>query len=827
MPTGLPALGRQRSTARRGDTGVPDAPGAQRLNKLSRLHRKRSVCTLAGLLITLILGPVVSPAPADAQILPPPTPPFQGKVAASRDQSIPDWPRAMQPKAGAPNVLLIMLDDVGFGAASVFGGPAATPELEKLASQGLRYNRFHVDALCSPTRSALLSGRNHHQLGFGRTAEPSAGYPGYNTVWPKSAASVAEILRQNGYSTAAFGKWHNTPSWEISPAGPFDHWPTGLGFEYFYGFMGGADSQFEPRLYRNTTAVEPPAKPAQGYHLTVDLVNDAIGWLHRHDAVAPQRPFFLYFATGATHAPHQVPAEWVAKYKGKFSQGWDKLREETFARQKALGVIPANAELTPRPAQIPAWDSLPAGERELLARQQEVYAAYLEQTDHEVGRLLQAVKEEGQADNTLILYIVGDNGGDAAAGLSGTERSTAQPYGEEGDIQTRLQHIDEIGSEDYLNNYASGWAWASTTPFQWMKQVASHLGGTRDPLIVSWPARIKDKGGLRSQFHHVNDIAPTLYEVAGVRFPTEVNGVKQLPLEGKSLVYSFDQPQSPSPHHIQYFEMWGNRGIYKDGWWAGARHVAPWELYSQPQKWFQSFADDRWELYNLEQDYSQAHDLAAQNSQKLKEMIATFDAEARRNQVYPLLPIRGGNPSPAKGRTVFTYRSGVTRLPAAVVPKLGDRAHRIVADIVVPTGKAAGVIVAQGGRFGGFTLYLRDGRAVYEINVLGKYRQKIESQQALPPGPAQISFEVTLEKEAAGAQPVVLPYQSARLHQAVGRLYINGAQVAEAQFPKYGVFEGFTETLDVGSDAGSPVSDQYASPFAFSGQINKVNIELR
>jgi arylsulfatase len=720
-----------------------------------------------------------------------------------------------------------MLDDVGFGAASVFGGPAATPELERLAAEGLRYNRFHVDALCSPTRAALLSGRNHHQLGFGRTAEPSAGYPGYNTVWPKSAASVAEILRQNGYSTAAFGKWHNTPSWEISPAGPFDHWPTGLGFEYFYGFMGGADSQFEPRLYRNTTAVEPPAKPQAGYHLTIDIVNEAVRWLHQHDAVAPDRPFFLYLATGATHAPHQVPADWVAKYKGKFDQGWDQLRAATFERQKALGVIPANAELTTRPQKIPAWDSLPPAERRLLARQQEVYSAYLEHTDHEVGRLLQAVRDEGKADNTLILYIVGDNGGDAAAGLSGTERSTAQPYGEEGDIQTRLRHIDEIGSEDYLNNYAAGWAWASTTPFQWMKQVASHLGGTRDPLIVSWPARIRDKGGLRSQFHHVNDIAPTLYEVAGINFPGVVNGVRQLPLEGKSLAYSFDQPDAPSPHRLQYFELWGNRGIYKDGWWAGARHVAPWELYSQPEKWFQSFDADHWELYDLDRDYSQAHDLAAQNPKKLQELIAAFDAQARRNQVYPLLPIRGGNPSPARGRTLFTYRSGVDRLPAAVLPKLGDRSHRITADIVVPVGRADGVVIAQGGRFGGFSLFLRDGRPVYEINILGKYRQRVEATQVLPAGPAQVVVDVELDPEKAKPEPVVLPYQSSGLHGAVGRVYINGTQAGEARFAKFGVLEGFTETLDIGSDAGSPVSDQYDSPFSFNGKINMVNIELK
>ncbi len=495
-----------------------------------------------------------------------------------REESVPSWPEAAKAPDGAPNVILILLDDVAFGDTSLMGGSAQTPVIEKLAAQGLLYNRFHVCPMSSPTRASLLTGRNHHQVGFGNISELSAGFPGYNSVFPKAAAPMAEVLRQNGYSTAAFGKWHNTPTWEISPTGPFDRWPTGQGFEYFYGFMGGAISQWQPRLYRNTVAVEPPATPQQGYHLTTDLANEAIRWLHQHEATAADKPFFLYFATGAVHAPLHVAKEWIDKYRGKFDQGWDKLREETFARQKKLGVIPADAELTPRPSELPAWDSLSAEQKKLMARQAEVYAGFLEHTDYEVGRVLQAIKDEGKADNTLVLYIVGDNGASAEGALTGYENGG--PYGNSNsaDVATRLQYADEFGSELFANAYSAAWAWGMSSPLQWMKQVASHLGGTRDPLIVSWPARIKAKGEIRSQFAHVVDIAPTIYELAGIRFPDTVNGVKQIPLEGKSFAYTFDNPQAPSAMTLQYFEMLGSRGIYKDGWWAGARNRLPWNL---------------------------------------------------------------------------------------------------------------------------------------------------------------------------------------------------------------------------------------------------------
>jgi arylsulfatase A-like enzyme len=769
----------------------------------------------------LVLGAISTGWAAD-ESLPKPDPAFKGKVAAKREESVPAWPESTKAPEGAPNVLVVLLDDVGYGASRVFGGPVQTPALEKLAASGLSYNRFHVNSLCSPTRGSLLTGRNNHQIGFGTITEGSSGYPGYNSVWPKSAVSTAEVLRQNGYSTAAFGKWHNTPVWEVSPAGPFDHWPTSLGFEYFYGFMAAAGSQWEPCLYRNTTAVDAPAKPAQGYHLTIDLANDAIRWLHTHDAVAPDKPFYLYFATGATHTPHHVPKEWVAKYKGQFNQGWDKLREETFARQKKLGVIPADAELTARPKELPAWDSLSADQKKLLAHQMEVYAGFLAQTDYEVGRVLQAIKDEGKSDNTLVLYIVGDNGASGEGGLTGYENGGAYDT-KTAAISTRLEHLDDFGSEVFSNHYAAAWAWGLNTPYQWMKQVSSHLGGTRDPLIVSWPARIKDAGGVRAQFTHVTDIAPTIFEATGVKFPESVNGVQQIPLEGKSLVFTFDNAQAPSIHNLQYFEMVGNRGIYKDGWWAGARHILPWELSAQ--RYQTPIGQHPWELYDLDHDFSQAHDLAATYPEKLKELQDAFDAEAKRNNVYPLTPLPGeGRPSPANGKTSFTYRSGVARLPSGVTPNLAGRSQRIVADLEVPAAGAEGVIIAQGGRNGGFSLYVKDGKLIYEANTFTPNHEKVESAQPLPHGKVEVAFEFTADASGGTAQNGFTGIAT-RDVGGQARLSINGKQVAEGHFAHLYPLNSGTETLDVGSDTGSPVSN-YESPFSFTGVVDKVTVDL-
>ena len=753
-----------------------------------------------------------------ADSLPKPDPAFQGKIDPSRDKSKPDWPVRPGAPKGAPNVVLILLDDVGFGATATFGGPVATPFLSQLAASGLRYNRFHVNAMCSPTRGALLSGRNNHEIGFGVITESAAGYPGYNSVWPKSAASVAEVLKLNGYSTAAFGKWHNTPVWEVNPAGPFDHWPTGLGFEYFYGFLGAAVSQWEPTLYRNTTPVEAAAGHKGIYHLTSDLVNDAIHWVEQHDAVSPQKPFFLYLATGATHQPHHVPQEWVAKQKGLFDEGWDKLREHTFARQKEIGAIPANAELTPRPREIPAWDSLTESQKKLLSHQMEVYAGFLAQTDYEVGRLLQTIRAEGHVEDTAIFYIVGDNGGSAEGGFEG--RDGVGVDGKPRPLEERLQHADDLGSELFSNHYATAWGWASNAPFQWAKEVASHLGGTRDPLIVSWPGHIKDAGALRTQFHHVNDIAPTILEIAGVQFPDVVNGVSQIPLEGTSMVYSFDHPDEPSRHKTQYFEMLGSRGIYQDGWWAGSFHHLPWQ--SGPVQQDRPTPENNpWELYNLNEDYSQAHNLAAKYPGKLAELRALFDSEARRNNVYPLEPRRAAQPSPADDRTTFVYHAGVQRVPAASAPRIAGRAHRITVDVEIADGGAEGVILAQGGRYGGYSLFVKDGRVKYEVNAFGNPAGGIVSSDPLAVGRAHIVLDFTPDQGRLQKDP--LPGRS--MGPGVARLTVNGKPAGEAAIANFGGF--YSETLDIGSDLGSPVSQEYASPFAFTGHIETVTLELQ
>ncbi|MBB4200986.1 arylsulfatase [Rhodoblastus sphagnicola] len=740
------------------------------------------------------------------EALPKAPPPFAGKIDADRDKSTPDWRQQAKARPGAPNVLLVLLDDVGFGATSITGGPVKAPALEKLAAEGLRYNSFHVNSLCSPTRASLLSGRNNHEIGFGTVIEGATGYPGYNASWPKSAASVAEVLKDNGYSTAAFGKWHNTPAWEAGPTGPFEHWPTSLGFEYWYGFQGGADNQWEPRLFRNTVAAEPSATPASGYHLTTDLANDAIKWLHQHDAVTPDKPFFLYFATGATHTPHHVPQVWIDKHKGEFDQGWDKLREQTFARQKAQGLIPANAELTSRPAELPAWDSLSPEQKKLLAHQAEVYAGFLEHTDYEIGRVLQAIRDEGQGDNTLVLYIVGDNGASAEGGLEGTDIRTIE--GKPETLENRAKIATELGSDLYFNHYAAGWAWGLDAPFQWTKQVASHLGGTTDPLVVSWPAKIKDHGAIRSQFQHVTDIAPTIYELAGITPPKTVDGVEQLPLEGKSLAASFFDAKAPSTHPVQYFEMVGNRGIYKDGWWAGARHLLPW----QRDAWETAeIGQHPWELYNLNEDYSQAHDLAAKNPEKLKELVELFDSEARRNNVYPLAPHKGTQPlaSPERGHVVL--RDGVERVPVRLAPNVRGRSHTITAGIEIPSGGAEGVIVAEGGREGGFALYVKQGKVVYEVTAAQHQVVRIVGSEPLPTGKSEITVEVTVDKP----------------EQAPGKalLSINGKPAGEGGWGNFA--NTFRETLDVGKDLGTPVSPAYESPFAFTGTIGTVAFDLK
>ncbi|WP_372868588.1 arylsulfatase, partial [Pseudomonas sp.] len=546
------------------------------------------------------------------------------------------------------------------------------------------------------------TGRNHHQTGFGTITELATGFPGYNTVWPQSTASVARVLRDNGYHTAAFGKWHNTPDWETQPNGPYQHWPSGVGFEYWYGFHGGETSQYEPQLYRNTLAVEPAKKPEQGYHLTTDLVDDAITWVKREQAITPDKPYFLYFAPGAVHAPLHAPREYIERFKGQFDQGWDKLREETLARQKRLGVVPADTELTPRPAQIPAWDSLSADEKKLFARHQEVFAGFVAHTDHEVGRLLDAVRD----DNTLVIYVTGDNGASAEGSMTGTLNNVMTQNGVPDSVPAQLAKLDEIGGPLHENHYPVGWAWAGSAPFQWMKRVPSHFGGTRNGVIVSWPSRIEDRGGLRSQFEHVVDIAPTILAAAHLPAPQTVDGIEQTPMAGHDFSSTFASAKAPETRTTQYFESGGHRAIYHDGWIAAAMQGVPWKLVGS-----QGFSNSRWELYHVDQDFSQARDLAAQQPQKLKQLQALFDQQARANQVYPLddrfveraLSVR---PSIVAGRTQVRYVAGISRVPEGSALPIYQRSHSISANLVVPEQGAEGVILAEGGSAGGFALYV-------------------------------------------------------------------------------------------------------------------------
>jgi len=742
--------------------------------------------------------------------------PFQGKIALNAKDSVPDWPQPVKAPAKAPNIVLILLDDIGFADTSTFGGVAQTPELTKLAALGLRFNNFHTTATCSPTRAALLTGRNHHRVGFG-VAEAVGGFPGYNFVWKRNTVSLAQVLERNGYSTAAIGKWHNTPPWEISPIGPFDHWPTGLGFDYFYGFMGGKENQWEPSsLYRNTIPVEPPATPRQGYHLTTDITDDAIRWLHTHESLSPGKPYFLYFATGAVHAPHQAPQEWIDKYRGHFDRGWDKLNQEIFARQKRLGVVPANAELTPRPEGVPAWDSLSADQKRLCARQMEVYAGFIAHTDFEIGRLLQVVQEAPGGANTLIFYIVGDNGACPEGGLDGvTDASTS--------VGDQLKHLDDLGSPSVAHNlYSAGWAWLGATPFKGWKWVASYFGGVRNPLIVSWPAQIKNRGGLRSQFTHVNDVAATVYDVTGIRLPATVDGVRQQPLDGVSFAHTFDHPDAPSRHHTQYFEMVGNRAIYQDGWVAAAVH---WMRPAEFPKPGSDFARDRWELYHVEQDFSEAHDVAAQYPGKLQALRKLFDIEARKNDVYPLGAVTASHEGEAAltaNKREFTYYPGMPRLARTAMPPLAGKSYRITAYTVIPDSSVQGVLLSYGGRESGFALYVREGRLVYENNFRNGPHQMITSDIPLPHGAATVAFEFLQESVTRNSN-----VWAGDTSTGTGRLFIDGQVVGQGKLTQALDFGYSSRSLGVGEAFGSPVSAFFQPPFAFTGQLTNIQIELK
>ena len=665
------------------------------------MRRLGSIQLAAVALFGLVLVTIGSGASAQV-ILPKPETPFQGKIGRTVKDSTPDFPKGVEAPKGAPNVLLILTDDVGFGASSPFGGPIEMPNLQRLAESGLRYNTFHTTALCSPTRSALITGRNHHSNASGVITEMATGYPGYNSLISKSSGSVGEGLRENGYNTAWFGKMHNVPDWMSSQAGPFDLWPSGLGFEYFYGFLGGDTDQWHPALFENTKPVEPaPYIGNPSYIFDHDLANKAIGWMRMQHSLAPNKPWFLYYATGTAHAPHHAPKEWIEKYKGRFDQGWDKVREETLARQIKLGVVPANTQLTKRPEQIAAWDSLSPDQKRVYAHMMEVYAGALSYADDQIGRLLDAVQESGQLENTLVIFINGDNGASAEGTLQGTTNEIATAAnGVTETLPYLLSMMDQLGGPTTYNHYPVGWAHAMDSPMQWTKQVASHFGGTRNGMVISWPARIKDKGGIRSQFSHVIDIVPTIYEALRITPPTVMDGAKQKLLEGVSLVYTFDKANAPTRHTTQYFELVGNRAIYKDGWMASTTPLRlPWVTSG-----YEPSPDDfKWELYNINEDFSQSNNLAAKNPGKLKELQTAFDVEAKKYNVYPLDSSFASRADPAirpsltRGRSEFIYYLGMVRIPEGSSPDFKNRSWAVAAEVTMPDNGASGVLATMGG----------------------------------------------------------------------------------------------------------------------------------
>jgi arylsulfatase A-like enzyme len=772
--------------------------------------------------IALLFSFVTSTASAQKQsapeVLPKPEQAFSdAKIGRTYKDSKPGTMALTKAPAGAPNVLIILIDDSGFGQWGTFGGQVPTPNLDRLAKMGLRYTRFHTTALCSPTRAALLTGRNHHSAGTGVITEIGDAYPGYSGQVPKSTAMFAEVLRQNGYSTAFIGKNHNIADWETSIAGPFDRWPSLQGFDYFYGFIGGEMDQWQPVLYRGTTPVsmEIPKGKEGNYTLNDSLADETISYIHQEKSVTPDRPFFIYYAPGATHAPHHVPKEWIDKFKGQFHQGWDKYREETYQRQLKLGVIPRETKLTPRPKEIPAWDSLSPDAQRVAERLMEVFAAYTAQTDYEVGRVLDALEEIGQLHNTLVFSEIGDNGASMEGTLSGCFNELATLQGISEDPAFLIQHIDELGSARASNHIPVGWAWAVNAPFQWGKQVASHFGGTRNPLVIAWPDRIKDAGGIRKQFHHVIDISPTILEAAHLPQPVEVNGVKQKPIEGVSMMYSFDDPKAKGTRPIQYFEMFGNRALYKDGWIATARHGRlPWQTMGASTG---DFDHDTWELYDLANDFSEANDVSAKYPDKLKELQNDFWTEAKKYNVLPLddrFAERGDpslRPSLIAGRTDFTYYPG-TRIPEPSAANTKNASHNITATIEVPQGGADGVLVAEGGAAGGFTLYIKDGKPVYEYNFMAHERYKLASSEALSPGPATVRVDFKYDGGIGKGGTVAL--------------FINDKKVAEGRVEKTCPSRFGPENFDVGMESGSPVSEDYRPPFAYTGVIKKVQIHI-
>ncbi len=762
------------------------------------------------------------PAPAgaalDRTVLPIPEPDYPHSTILDVHNATPPPRFQVTAPDGAPNVLIILIDDMGFGMPSTFGGPVQMPNADRLATQGLKYNRFHTTALCSPTRTALLSGRNHHMNNMGAITETATAFPGYTGQRPNNVAPLAEMLRLNGYSTSFFGKNHETAAWEVSPSGPTDRWPTRSGFDHFYGFIGGETNQWAPFLYQDLTPVEVPDDP--NYHFLTDMTDKAVSWMQFQKALTPNKPFFMYFAPGATHAPHHVPKEWIAKYKGKFDQGWDKLREETLARQIKLGVVPAGTKLAPKPADIKDWATLTADEKRMFSRQMEVYAGYGEFADAEVGRVLRALDETGEADNTLVFYILGDNGTSAEGSMNGLFNEYTYFNGVPETIADMIGHIDTWGDPSTYPHMAAGWAVAGDTPFTWTKQVASNFGGTRNGVIVRWPQRIKAKGEVRSQFTHVIDIAPTVLEAAGLPEPKSVNGTVQSPIEGMSFVYSFDNAKAPEKHTTQYFEMFGNRAVYSDGWFAATIHKYPWS-----PKAVATLENDTWQLYDTRKDFSLSNDLSAKDPAKLKALQALFIEEAIKYRVLPIddrLIERAnaklaGRPDLMGDRTSLTLHDGMKGMSENVFINIKNRSHTITAEVEIPAAGANGAVLVQGGRFGGWALYFKDGKPSYTYNFLGMQQFTVSAPQVPSAGTATVVMDFVYDGGGMGKG-------------GTATLSVNGAKVAEAKIPMtQAIIFSADETADVGIDDATPVVESVGAGKAsrFTGKINKVTVTLK
>ena len=761
---------------------------------------------------TLGQEPQARAAVADGQQLPKPDPAFKGKIGETYRDSTPDYPRPVTAPKGAPNVLLVLLDDVGFGMCSTFGGPVPTPHLDKLAKNGLIYNQFHTTALCSPTRAALLTGRNHHSCGTGVIIEMGTGYPGYTGIIPRSTSVVAQTLRDNGYATAMFGKAHNTPEPEISPAGPFHNWPTGQGFEYFYGFNQGETNQYFPTLYRDTRPVAQPKSPDQGYHFMADMTDEAITWTQNVRAANPNKPWFNYFSTSGIHAPHQPPQEYRDKYRGKFDYGWDRQRELTHARQLEMGMIPKGTKLTPRDPNIPSWETRSADEKKVYTRLMENYAGYMDYTDHEVGRLIDSLAASGELENTLVMYVVGDNGASAEGGLEGTFSELASLIGVQLGLESTIKRIDEIGGPRSEPHVPVGWAWAMNAPFQWTKQVASHFGGTRNPLVVHWPRGIKAKGQIRDQFHHVIDVVPTILEACQISEPKVVNGIAQKPIEGVSMLYSFEDAKAPSRRQTQYFELATNRAIYSDGWVACSRYGYPWMTAGRGM----DFIDAPWELYHIRDDFSQAVDLAAKQPGKLQELKAKFLEESKKYDVFPLDPRFSERLDPklreaGEPRTSWTYYGNTVWLPEPIGPKLFPRSHTITAELTIPKGGAEGVITCAGAFSAGWSLYIRDGKPVFRYTGFEISDTTIVGTVAVPEGKVTLKTEFISEGSREGAGTL--------------KFFVNGKPAGEGRIT-HTFFRHGLEPFEVGRDSITSVSPDYQSPFSFTGTIEKITLDL-